>query len=293
MKLSGIISYPITPFTADEKSIDFDVLGETLELLLKNGSDAIAPLGSTGESAYLSLDEWQQVADYTIKKVSSRVPVIVGISELTTSGAVNRARYAQSIGADCVMVIPVSYWKLTEQEVYNHYKEISDAITIPIMVYNNPATSGIDMAPELLVRMFEEIENVTMVKESSGDIQRMHKLYELSGQKLPFYNGSNPLALEALCAGASGWCTAAPNLLGKTPKELYQAVANGQLNDAQEIFYKQLPMLRFIVAGGIPKAIKAGLVKEGIAVGQPRRPLRGATTKEIYQLDTLMADFSR
>jgi len=293
MKLSGIISYPITPFSSDEKSIDFNVLGETLELLLKNGSDAIAPLGSTGESAYLSLGEWQQVAEYTIKKVSSRVPVIVGISELTTSGAVNRAQYAQSIGADCVMVIPVSYWKLTEQEVYNHYKEISDAITIPIMVYNNPATSGIDMSPELLVRMFEEIENVTMVKESSGDIQRMHKLYELSGQKLPFYNGSNPLALEALCAGASGWCTAAPNLLGEKPKELYQAVANGQLSDAQEIFYKQLPMLRFIVAGGIPKAIKAGLVKEGVAVGQPRKPLRGATTTEIDQLDTLMADFSR
>jgi len=293
MKLSGIISYPITPFTADEKSIDFDVLGETLELLLKNGSDAIAPLGSTGESAYLSLDEWQQVAEYTIKKVKLRVPVIIGISELTTSGAVNRAQYAQSIGADCVMVIPVSYWKLTEQEVYNHYKEISDAITIPIMVYNNPATSGIDMLPELLVRMFEEIENVTMVKESSGDIQRMHKLYELSGQKLPFYNGSNPLALEALYAGASGWCTAAPNLLGKKPKELYQAVANGQLSDAQEIFYKQLPMLRFIVAGGIPKAIKAGLVKEGVAVGQPRKPLRGATKTEIHQLDTLMADFSR
>ena len=293
MKLSGIISYPITPFSSDEKSIDFDVLGETLELLLKNGSDAIAPLGSTGESAYLSLDEWQQVADYTIKKVNSRVPVIVGISELTTCGAVNRARYAQSIGADCVMVIPVSYWKLTEQEIYNHYKEISDAITIPIMVYNNPATSGIDMSPELLVRMFEEIENVTMVKESSGDIQRMHKLYELSGKKLPFYNGSNPLALEALCAGASGWCTAAPNLLGSKPKELYQAVSNGQLSDAQEIFYKQLPMLRFIVAGGIPKAIKAGLVKEGISAGQPRKPLRGATTTEIDQLVTLMADFSR
>jgi 4-hydroxy-tetrahydrodipicolinate synthase len=81
--------------------------------------------------------------------------------------------------------------------------------------------------------------------------------------------------------------------LGKTPKELYQAVANGQLNDAQEIFYKQLPMLRFIVAGGIPKAIKAGLVKEGIAAGQPRKPLRGATKTEIHQLDTLMADFSR
>ena len=84
---------------------------------------------------------------------------------MTTLGAVGRARYAESIGADSVMVIPVSYWKLTEQEVYNYYKEISDAISIPIMVYNNPATSGIDMSPELMIKMFKEIENVTMFKE--------------------------------------------------------------------------------------------------------------------------------
>ncbi len=293
MKIKGIISYPITPFSLDERSIDFDVLGQTLELLIENGSDAIAPLGSTGESAYLSLDEWRQVADFTIKTVNSRVPVIVGISELTTLGAVGRARYAESIGADSVMVIPVSYWKLTEQEVYNYYKEISDAISIPIMVYNNPATSGIDMSPELMIKMFKEIENVTMVKESTGDIQRMHKLFELSEGELPFYNGSNPLAFEALCAGASGWCTAAPNILGNKPKQLFQAVFNGQLQIAQDIFYKQLPMLHFIVEGGIPKAIKAGLTRRGIKAGQPRKPLRGATGVEIQKLEDLMVQFGQ
>ncbi|WP_325895104.1 dihydrodipicolinate synthase family protein [Grimontia sp. NTOU-MAR1] len=288
MKLSGIISYPITPFSADERSINFDVLGETLELLLQNGSDAIAPLGSTGESAYLSLEEWRQVADFTVKKVAGRVPVIVGISELTTLQAISKARYAQSIGADAVMIIPVSYWKLTDQEIFNYYKEVSDAITLPIMVYNNPATSGIDMSPELLVNMFHEIDNVTMVKESSGDIQRMHKLFTLSSGKLPFFNGSNPLALEALCAGASGWCTAAPNLIGQEPQALYQSVAAGKLDEAREIFYRQLPMLRFIVAGGIPKAIKAGLALKGIAAGLPRRPLRGATVSETKLLKSLM-----
>lgn len=292
MKLSGIISYPITPFNQDERSIDFDALGLSLDTLLTNGSDAIAPLGSTGESAYLSWEEWRQVADFTIKKVDKRVPVIVGISELTTLSAVSKARYAESIGAEAIMVIPVSYWKLTDQEIFDHYQEISDAISIPIMVYNNPATSGIDMSPELLVSMFTDITNVTMVKESSGDIQRMHKLFILSEGKLPFYNGSNPLALEALCAGASGWCTAAPNLLGQEPKQLFNFVQRGELKSAQGSFYKQLPMLNFIVRGGIPKAIKAGLALMGMEAGKPRKPLRGTTQEETQELHSLMSTFN-
>lgn len=104
------------------------------------------------------------------------------------------------------------------------------------MIYNNPATSGVDMSPELIVRMFNNIANIMMVKESSGDIQRMHKIYELSKGELPFYNGCNPLALEALCAGASGWCTAAPNLLGQRPQQLIEYVKNGELNRPRSHF---------------------------------------------------------
>ncbi|MEM5529731.1 dihydrodipicolinate synthase family protein [Gammaproteobacteria bacterium AS21] len=292
MKITGIISYPITPFSADEKSIDFEVLGNTLELLINNGSDAIAPLGSTGESAYLSSDEWRQVADYTIKTVNNRVPVIVGISELTTINAISKARYAESIGADAIMIIPVSYWKLTDDEIFSYYQEIAKEVSLPIMVYNNPATSGIDMSPELLVKMFNDIENVTMIKESTGDIQRMHKIFELSEGKLPFFNGSNPLALEALCAGAAGWCTAAPNLLASQPKALFDSVTQGDLSAAKKIFYHQLPMLRFIVSGGIPKAIKAGLILKGISAGVPRKPLQGATPEETETLKILMNEFS-
>lgn len=292
MKLTGIIAYPITPFSACGMRIDFAVLAGCLEQLIDAGSDAIAPLGSTGESAYLNQEEWENVAAFTVDAVYKRVPVIVGISEITTSQAVKKAKYAESIGADAVMVIPVSYWKLTDQEIYDYYQEISNGISIPIMVYNNPATGGVDISPELLVKMFNEIENVTMVKESTGDIQRMHKLFELSNGELPFYNGSNPLALEALCAGASGWCTAAPNLLGRQPKNLYESVAKGNLAAAQTIFYQQLPMLRFIVSGNIPRAIKAGLKLKGTDAGVPRKPLRGSQPEEIALLKSLMTKVS-
>ena len=288
MKLEGIIAYPITPFKAEGQEIDFDALTITLNALLEHQCDAIAPLGSAGESAYLSWQEWQQVAEKSIEVVNHRVPVILGISELTTTMAIQKAKKAEELGADVIMVMPISYWKLTDQEIYDYYQQIAAATKLPMMVYNNPATSGVDMSPELIAKMFQEIENICMVKDSTGDIQRMHKFHELTQGKLPFYNGCNPLALEAFCAGASGWCTVAPNLLGKMPNQLYQAAKNGDLALAQSLFYKQLPLLRFIVQGGLPKTIKAGLNELGFSVGDPRQPLQKANPSEVNQLKSLM-----
>ena len=288
MKLEGIIAYPITPFKAENQEVDFDALTITLNALLEHQCDAIAPLGSAGESAYLSWQEWQQVAEKSIEVVNHRVPVILGISELTTTMAKKKKKKAEELGADVIMVMPISYWKLTDQEIYDYYQQIAAATKLPMMVYNNPATSGVDMSPELIAKMFQEIENICMVKDSTGDIQRMHKFHELTQGKLPFYNGCNPLALEAFCAGASGWCTVAPNLLGKLPNQLYQAAKNGDLALAQSLFYKQLPLLRFIVQGGLPKTIKAGLNELGFSVGDPRKPLQKANPSEVNQLKSLM-----
>lgn len=288
MKLNGIIAYPITPFKADTQELDFDALTITLNSLLEQECDAIAPLGSAGESAYLSWSEWQQVAEKSIEVVNHRVPVILGISELTTQMAIQKAKMAEQLGADVIMVLPISYWKLTDEEIYEYYQQIAAATKLPIMVYNNPATSGVDLSPELIVKMFQNIENICMVKDSTGDIQRMHKFYELTQGKLPFYNGCNPLALEAFCAGASGWCTVAPNLLGKLPRQLYQAIKSGDLAQAQTLFYKQLPVLRFVVQGGLPKTVKAGLNELGFNVGDPRKPLQSATPAEIEHLKTLI-----
>lgn len=290
MNLTGIIAYPITPFAATGKGIDLAVLEQTLNRLIDSDCDAIAPLGSTGESAYLDWDEWYAVAKHTVDMVNKRVPVVIGISELTTDMAIKKAQTAAALGADAIMVIPVSYWKLSDAEIYDYYQSIAESMPLPIMVYNNPATSGVDISPELMVKMFNQIANVSMVKESSGDIQRMHKIFELSAGQLPFYNGSNPLALEALCAGASGWCTAAPNLLGALPKRLYNSIKQGDLATAQNLFYRQLPLLRFIVAGGLPKTIKAGLETLGVNAGVPRKPLQAASAAELNALNQYIQD---
>ncbi|ODR12107.1 dihydrodipicolinate synthase family protein [Mycobacterium shimoidei] len=271
-EIHGIIAYPVTPFDSTD-SIDTAALSALVDRLVSAGVHAIAPLGSTGELAYLDESEFDAVVDTTIAATDGRVPVVVGASDLTTANTIRRARYAEKAGAAAVMILPVSYWKLTEREITAHYASIGESIGIPIMAYNNPATSGIDMSPELLVRMFETIDNLTMVKESTGELSRMRRIAELSGGQLPFYNGSNPLVLDALRVGAAGWCTAAPCLRPQPCIDLYDAVRGGDLARAEAIYAELKPLLEFIVAGGLPTTVKAGLELLGAGVGDPRRPL--------------------
>ncbi|UVE47002.1 dihydrodipicolinate synthase family protein [Pseudomonas chlororaphis] len=271
--IHGIIGYTITPFTANGEQLDLDTLGRSIDRLIDSGVHAIAPLGSTGEGAYLSDAEWDQVAEFSIRHIAKRMPTIVSVSDLTTAKAVRRARFAEAKGADAVMVLPTSYWKLSEAEILAHYQAIGASVGVPIMLYNNPATSGTDMSVELILRIFNAVENVTMVKESTGDIQRMHKLQLLGEGQVPFYNGCNPLALEAFAAGAKGWCTAAANLIPQLNLDLYQAVLDNDLDRARELFYRQLPVLDFILKGGLPTTIKAGLNMTGLQVGDPRLPV--------------------
>lgn len=287
--IHGIIAYPITPFGPDG-GLDTATLTTLLEKLIGAGVHAIAPLGSTGEAAYLTEDEFDSVVDTTVNTVGHRVPVIVGASDLTTANTVRRARYAQHAGADAVMILPVSYWKLSTREIAQHYATVAAALDIPIMAYNNPATSGIDMSPELLVQMFTEIDNLTMVKESTGDLDRMLRIKELTGNTLPFYNGSNPLILDALTAGASGWCTAAPNLRPQPCLDLYAATQVGDYDAAKVIYEDLSPLLRFIVAGGLPTTVKAGLNLLGTHVGDPRPPLLPLDEAGLDEMRALLMD---
>lgn len=282
----GIIAYPITPFTEND-AVDIDLFKTLIERLVASGCHGIAPLGSTGVLPYLKDEEKEAIAEATLQQVDGRVPVLVGVSHLTTERTIYHARFAEKAGAAAVMIIPMSYWKLTDEEIFCHYEAVAKALSIPIMAYNNPATGGVDMSPAMLRRLLQ-IPNVTMIKESSGDIQRMHYLRKELGEQVAFYNGSNPLALGAFAAGANGWCTAAPNLIPELNLELYAAISNNDLARSQEVFYKQQRVLQFIVNKGLPRAIKAGLELMGINAGHLRSPLKRLTKEETEQLQKLL-----
>ena len=283
----GIIAYPITPFDHDEK-VDITLFRTLVERLVAKGSHGIAPLGSTGVLPYLSDDEKEEITEATIQQVNQRVPVLVGVSNLTTERTVHHAKFAENAGATAVMIIPMSYWKLTDDEIVKHYDKVAGSISIPIMAYNNPATSGVDMSPGLLKRLLE-IPNVTMIKESTGDVQRMHFLRKELGEEVAFFNGSNPLALAAFAAGANGWCTAAPNLIPELNLKLYQAIQDNDLQSAQNLFYRQIDLLKFIVNKGLPRAIKAGLSILGEDGGNLRSPLQRMSSAETSELKIIIS----
>ncbi|WP_438425279.1 dihydrodipicolinate synthase family protein [Aquimarina macrocephali] len=282
----GVIAYPITPFDTNEK-VDIDLFRKLLERLIRNGSHGIAPLGSTGVLPYLTDQEKEAITEATIQQVNKRLPVLVGVSNLTTERTVHHAKFAEKAGATAVMIIPMSYWKLTDDEIVRHYDTVAKQISIPIMAYNNPATSGVDMSPALLKRLLE-IPNVTMIKESTGDVQRMHYLRKELGEDVAFYNGSNPLALAALSAGATGWCTAAPNLIPELNIALYDAIRENDLQHAQNMFYKQINLLKFIVNKGLPRAVQAGLTMLGEEGGNLRSPLKPLTDIEKRELKIIL-----
>jgi 4-hydroxy-tetrahydrodipicolinate synthase len=286
--LSGIIAYTITPFSEDGEHLNIKALNSLIDALIDSGANAIAALGSAGEGVYLDDDEWKRVALSTVKHVNGRIPVIIGIAALTTKKAVDRAMYAFEIGAQAIMVSPFSYYRLTEDEIYDHYAAISAATSLPIMIYNNPATCGVDMSPEFMLSMVENIDNATMIKESTGNLQRMRTLHRLSKGSVPFFNGCNYIALDALNAGAVGWCTAAPCLLNDLPKQLFDCVQQGQVNKAEALFERQLPLLEFIVNGGLASTVKAGLDIKGLAVGVVRRPLKQLTTEKKKTLEHIL-----
>ncbi|SDL26821.1 dihydrodipicolinate synthase family protein [Siphonobacter aquaeclarae] len=285
--LKGLIAYPITPFDRYER-VDIPLFRSLVERLVVSGSHGIAPLGSTGVLPYLTDEEKEAVLEATLQQVNGRLPVLAGVSNLTTERTVYHARFAENAGAAAVMILPMSYWKLTDDEIFRHYETVARAISIPIMAYNNPATGGLDMSPALLRRLLE-IDNVTMIKESTGDIQRMQQLRRVLGEEVAFFNGSNPLALAAFAAGAAGWCTAALNLIPELNSLLYQAVLANDAEAAREVFYRQYPILEFIVRKGLPRAIQAGLKWQGIEGGYLRSPLTPLTGTEVQELDQLLS----
>jgi len=283
----GVIAYPVTPFD-DNETVDIPLFKKQVERLVTNGSHGIAPLGSTGVMPYLNDSEKEAITEATMQQVAGRVPTLVGVSNLTTEETMYHAKFAEKAGATAVMIIPMSYWKLTDEEIIKHYDAVASKISIPIMAYNNPATGGVDMSPSLLKRLLE-IPNVTMIKESSGDIQRMHYLRKELGEEVAFFNGSNPLALAAFSAGARGWCTAAPNLIPELNLALYNAIQENNLGKAQSIFYKQFSLLKFIVAKGLPRSIKAGLDLLGVGGGGFKSPLKPLSENEIAELDSILS----
>lgn len=287
-KLDGTFVVNVTPFDESD-NVDANGLKSLVDYLIENKVDGIFVGGSTGEFAYLTRDEHEKVVETVVDHAGGRVPVLAGASACATKQSVALAKFAESTGADGVVVVPPFYHKPTEEGILHHYRAIAEAINIPVMVYNNPATAKIDMSPDLIARL-SEMPNIRYVKESSGDITRVWKIRNLTKDKMTVFCGGDNMALESFLMGAAGFICVASNFLPVETSEIYRSYKSGNLEKAKELYERILPVLNYLEdTGKFVQISKAALNMSGIKVGSARSPLMPLNPAEERKLKELLS----
>lgn len=286
-KWSGVYVVVCTPFTEDDH-LDEGALRRHIRFLLDAGVHGVIPTGSTSEFASLTEAERKRAADITLDEVRGRVPVVVGTAAVSTHDTIMYSQYAEAAGADGVMIVPPYYCHPTEREIYHHYEAVAGSIHLPIMLYNNPSTSGVDMQPALLARL-AEIENIAYVKESSGDMRRVSEIMRLCGDRLTIFCGADNLALEMFAVGIQGWVAAPANAIPKQCVQLYElAAVKKDLDQARKLYLKMLPYFTALESGQFVQYVKASLEILGKPIGAPRKPLLRPAEEDYRKLEELL-----
>lgn len=195
------------------QEINWDGVKQNVNYFIEQKVAGVIINGSTGEFVSLSKEERFKMVETVLKEIDGRIPVIVGTAAETTKETIEYTKHAEAHGADCALIINSYYCKPKEEEIYFHFKEISNSVNIPIMLYNNPFTSGVDMSTKLMLRIGKECENVTHIKESSGDIRKARDLVRQSEGAFQVFCGSEDLVMESYLVGASGWVSVAGNIV--------------------------------------------------------------------------------
>jgi 4-hydroxy-tetrahydrodipicolinate synthase len=284
-KLHGIFPALVTPFTADGH-VDHGTLARLIDYLIGDcGVHGVIPLGSTGEFYALSRVEREAVLRTTLDAAGGRVPVVAGANAGSTADVVRHAGQAEQMGAAGILLAAPYYSLPTREELYEHVRAVDAAVSIPIMLYNYPGRTGVDMVPDLVERL-AELPTVQYIKESTGDVTRVSEIIRRCGDKLAVFCGCDTLALESFLLGAVGWVGGVANVLPREHVELYRlAVVERDFAAAREHYYRLLPALSLMEGGGkYTQFVKAGCALAGHPVGPPRAPLRTATDAELEQL---------
>lgn len=280
----GIFAALVTPMKADE-SIDYARLTAFADHLVREGVHGLIPLGSTGEYYALSVGERERVIRATLEGAAGRVPVVAGTNAGSTRDVVALSRQAEGLGCAGVMLAAPYYSLPREEELFAHFRAVNEAIGIPIMLYNYPARTGVDMSPEFIERL-AGLGNLRYVKESTGEMGRITELMRRCGSRVGVFCGCDTIALESLLVGAVGWVGGAANVLPAEHAQLYSLVVEkGDLAAARELFFRMLPALELLEGGGkYTQWVKAGCGLVGHDCGAPRRPLGPATKAECARL---------
>jgi 4-hydroxy-tetrahydrodipicolinate synthase len=274
IRLEGIIPAMLTPFT-ENGEIDVDGIKENVNFLIENGVSGIMCNGSTGEAVALTKEERIKVIKATVEAAKGRVKTIAGTGVPSTDETIKLTRDAKSAGADAVMIITPFYEIPTQEGLYKHYETIAEAVDIPIVMYNIPQHTGVEIGLDVLRRLVE-IDNIVALKDSSGNLSQFAEIIRLVGDKISVLTGCDDLLLSSFVLGSPGAILALCNIAPRLVVDLYRAVKDEKLKKAKELNYKLLSIGRAI---GAPENFPAP-VKEAVRIlGRPAGPTRGPIIK--------------
>ncbi|WP_194841977.1 4-hydroxy-tetrahydrodipicolinate synthase [Gracilibacillus salitolerans] len=282
MNFGRVLTAMVTPFDQNGE-IDYGKTERLINYLLQNGTDALVVTGTTGESPTLSKEEKISLIKFTVKTVNGRVPVIAGTGSNNTRESIELTKKAETIGVDGIMLVAPYYNKPSQEGLYQHFRVIAEATTLPVMLYNIPGRTSVNVNPETIIDL-SKIDNIVSVKEASGNLDVMTKIIRKTDQDFSLYSGDDNLTLPAVAIGANGIVSVSSHVVGNEMNEMIAACQNGDILRAQELHQFLLPIMQSLFMAPSPTPVKAALAMNGIDVGGVRLPLVPLNNEEMQLL---------
>lgn len=267
-----LLTAMITPFD-DQKRIDMPAVTKLTEHLISTGTKTLVVAGTTGESPTLDEAETLALMKEVIKASASRARIILGTGSNCTAKAVRMSQEAEQSGADGVLVVAPYYNKPSQEGMIQHFEEVAKAIHIPLIVYNIPGRTGVNILPETIVEMAQRCPNIHAVKESSGNVDQVAEIAAHSREEFRIYSGDDYLTLPFLSVGTSGVVSVASHLAGRRINRMMESFFEGKLEEARKLHYELLPLFKGIFAAPSPSCTKYALSKLGLCKEHMRLPM--------------------
>ena len=272
----------VTPMNPDG-SINYDKLGENIDFQIENGTDAIIICGTTGESSTMTDDEHTECIRYAVERTAKRIPVIAGTGSNDTKYAVELSQAAQKIGADAVLTVTPYYNKTSQNGLVAHFNTIADNIDIPVILYNVPSRTGVNITPETCAKLAEN-DNIVAVKEASGNIGQVAKIAAACGDKLDIYSGNDDQIIPIMSLGGKGVISVLSNVIPKETHQMAQLCLDNNFAEAGKLQIKYLELINNLFMDVNPIPVKEAMNIMGMNVGECRMPLFRMTDDKIQTL---------
>ena len=285
---TGSIVAIVTPFKNGR--VDERALGELIEFQIAQGTTGIVPCGTTGESATLSHDEHNRVVAFTVEAVRRRVPVIAGSGSNCTEEAIGLTRHAKQAGADGALLITPYYNKPTQEGLYRHYKAVAEAVDLPLVLYNIPSRTSVNLLPATVSRL-SAVRNIVAIKEGSASLQQVSDIIQACGDRMTVLSGDDPLTLPMLAVGAKGVITVTANIAPKDMADMVASYVAGRFDDAKRLHYRLSPLFTALFLETNPIPVKTALAMMGRADGDLRLPLCPMSSDNREKLARALKDY--